>query len=98
MILPDKNITAGLDAEDIFAEFNKRFAEISAYLDDVVQSGVLETEQGCKDLEMYYKKLLRENNVSIREYVLFKLLNYCGVHWRIKKILSDSIQKRLTLV
>jgi len=97
VILPDKNITAGLDAEDIFAEFKKRFAEMSAYLDGLVQSGVLETEQGCKDLEMYYKNLLRGNTVSIREYILFKLLNYCGVHWKIKEVLSDSIQKRLTL-
>lgn len=94
---PDKHIADGLDIEDIMNEYHIRYREINEYLENMQKSGELTTREGLKKLEEYYVSLISGNNVSIREYIVYKLLNYKGVHWRIKEILSDATKAYLTV-
>ena len=97
ILKPDKHITDGLDVEDIINEYHTKYREITGYVESMHKNGELTTWEGLKKLEECYVSLISGSNASIREYVVYKLLNYKGVHWQIKETLSNALKKYLTV-
>ena len=51
IIEPQKNITANLNADEVFAQYEQKYNEIEAYLLQADNSGALNTMNGIKKLD-----------------------------------------------
>ncbi len=97
VIEPRKDITADLNIDDIMEEYTKRFYKIKNYMRDMISSGKTKTMEGIEEIEAFYKKCIRENNFSAREYIIYKLLNYRGIHKQLQELFNDSLKDILSL-
>lgn len=97
IIEPSKKFTDGLVVDDILNEFNTRYDRISSYLESFKgkTKGLEPSKQ--KELEDFYSNLIRKNNASPREYIVYKLLNYSGIIREIQYILSEGVKAYLTV-
>ena len=79
LLAPQKNITAGLNADEIYAKYEQKYNEIEAYLLQLDNSGELETKAGIDKLVELYEFLVANCNNSITDYIIFKMLKYRGM-------------------
>lgn len=97
IVTPHRDITAGLEADDIMEEYTKRYYEMCHYLYQIGASGKLKTIEGIEELEKYYTDLVQNSTVTIREYIIYKLLNYRGILQDIKQIFNLALKEYLSL-
>ncbi len=97
IIEPRKDITRDLDLNDIMEEYTKRFYDTKNYMFGMLNSGKNKTMEGIEEIEKLYQDALENNNVSIREYVIYKLLNYRGIHSQLQELFNDSLRDILSL-
>ena len=97
IIEPRKDIVDGLDIDDIMEEYTRRFYQIKNYMRHMLDTGKNKTLEGIKEIEQYYKKRVIESGSSIREYIIYKLLNYRGIHNQIAELFNDSLRDYLSL-
>ena len=79
IIEPQKNITANLNADEVFAQYEQKYNEIEAYLLQADNSGALNTMNGIKKLDELYNSLSANRNNDITDFIIFKMLNYRGM-------------------
>lgn len=97
IIEPRKDIVDGLDIDDIMEEYTKRFYQIKDYMRHMLDSGKNKTLDGIEEIEQYYKNCIINSGSSIREYIIYKLLNYRGIHNQIAELFNDSLRDYLSL-
>lgn len=79
LVAPQKNITANLNADEVFAQYEQKYNEIEAYLLQADNSGALNTMSGIKKLDELYNSLTINHNNCITDFIIFKMLNYRGM-------------------
>ena len=97
VIEPRKDIVKDLDIDDIMEEYTRRFYQIKDYMRQMLDTGRNKTMEGIEEIKKFYEDSINNNNVSIREYVLYKLLNYRGIHAQLKELFNDSLRDYLSL-
>lgn len=97
VIEPNRRVTEDLNLDDIMMGFKKRYYETQDYLQQLQNSGKLNTQDGIDELINYYTDIFSHNTSSTREYIIYKLLCYRGVLKDIKKLISDSYFNYLSL-
>ena len=97
VVEPRKDIVEGLDVADTMEEYTRRFYAIKDYMREMVESDKMNTIEGAEEVEQYYKNCILRSSSSIREYILFKLLNYRGIHKQLRELFNDSLKAALTL-
>lgn len=98
IITPDRNITAGLDINDIMDEFDRRYTKACEFLQNLKTSNVLKTLEEQQLLSEYYHSFFDNNNSSIREYIIYKLLTHSGILFQIKQLLSDTRKEYYSII
>lgn len=97
LLAPQKNITAGLNADEIYAKYEQKYNEIEAYLLQLDNSGELETKAGIDKLVELYEFLVANCNNSITDYIIFKMLKYRGMIDNITATKNQALSDFLSL-
>ena len=63
----------------------------------MLDSGKNKTMKGIEEIAKLYQDSIENNNVSIIEYVIYKLLNYRGIHSQLQELFNDSLRDYLSL-
>lgn len=96
IIKPKKEFTQNLSVEEVLTEFEKKLSLIQQRLKFFSSKKCL-TPCEQNELSDYYTNMIRNNNVSAQDYIIYKLLNYSGIFQEIKKILNDGVKAYLTI-
>lgn len=94
---PQKNITANLSADEIFAQYEQKYNEIEAYLLQLDNNGFLHTKSGIDKLDELRDQLAANCNNSITDYIIFKMLNYRGMIDYINEIKDKALSAFFSL-
>lgn len=95
-VKPDKHFADNLNVDDIMQKYQNRYAHIKNHLNLYLDKTSLD-EKDQQELGLFYSNLIRGNNVSAQDYIIYKLLNYSGIFQEIKKILNDGVKAYLTI-
>ncbi len=68
-----------------------------SYMRHMLDTGRNKTMEGIEEIEKFYKDCIVNSASSIREYILYKLLNYRGIHSQLQELFNDSLRDYLSL-
>lgn len=91
VVKPDKNITEGLNIADICNEYEKQFYIAQDVINNFNSKKVSELSD-ILNLETYIENRIFKSAENMREYVVYKLLNYSGVFKHITSLYASSLQ------
>lgn len=97
IIEPQKDITQGADAVDIYAEYERRYYKLQNYLKNMEENSGLNTLVGINTLKKIAKEIKDSSNYSIKNYIIYKMLKYVGILDSVEKAYNQSLKKFLSL-
>jgi len=97
IIQPQKNITQGLNADEIYAKYESLYYQIKNHLYQLQNSPKLQTLVGIDNLKNLHQHLVINNNSSIIDYIIYKMLKYKGVIRDIDNLYNLSLKNFFSL-
>ena len=97
VIEPQKDITKDLDASAVQTEYERRYNGLEKHLIKMKESSDLKTLVGINALKKLHKEILASNNVSVGDYIIYKMLNYSGIIKEIEATYNQALKKFLSL-
>lgn len=79
LIKPDKKMVEGITLDEVMKEFYLRFDEINLFLDKYKQNQNSLSVQDYEDLINFYYAQIAERNRTVKDYIVYKLINYHGL-------------------